>query len=162
MKEIPLTQGQVAIVDDEDYEWLSAFSWHAKFNPGTKTYYAERSVYTPTGVRTFGMHRDIIGATLGTEVDHLDRDALNNRRYNLRTCTTSQNQANRGAPVNNTSGFKGVTWNKSSQKWQAQIETMDRKLYLGVFASKETAARAYDVKATELFGEFAYINFEVR
>jgi len=87
-------------------------------------------------------------------IDHRDGDGLNNRWRNLRPATPSQNAANAGVCSTNTSGFKGVTWNKKSQRWQAGIKKDGRSIHLGLFDAPETAHSAYTAKARELFGEF--------
>jgi hypothetical protein len=95
----------------------------------------------------------------GGDVDHVDRDRLNNDLSNLREVTSRENRLNSGMPRNNTSGFRGVCWCKAKQKWFAQIYYEGKKLHLGYFTSKEEAARAYDAAAKELNGEFAQLNF---
>jgi AP2 domain len=157
MKMIPLTQGQVALVDDADFEWLSAFKWHAHKRPGG-TFYALRNVPSLRGGRTtLRMHRAILSGI--PEVDHVNRNSLDNQRYNLRPATHSQNLANRGCQIDNTSGFKGVSWHKGSSKWHARIIVNQLCQYLGTFSEIEAAARAYDAAARENFGEFACLNF---
>ena len=106
------------------------------------------------------MHREILGITdPKINVDHLDGDGLNNQRSNLRVCTDSQNGANRGKQKNNKSGYKGVHWNKKTKKWAAQIQYHKKVLNLGYYSDIIEAAKAYDKKALELFGEFARLNF---
>lgn len=151
---VPLTQGQNAIVDAADFEWLSKWHWNAHWNKKTKSFYAEKDVRFD-GVAA--MHRTILGCTKGEGVDHRNGDTLDNRRENIRKCTTRQNSCNRSAQRNNTSGFKGVTWDKSTSKWRARIGEFRK--HLGLFASPEEAARVYDAAAKEQFGEFAYLNF---
>ena len=102
MREIPLTQGKTALVDDEDYEGLSQFRWFAHKNG--KTFYAARSM-NPGIVK---MHRFILGVVdPKIEVDHEDCNGLNNQRSNLRRATHGENQHNRGLYRNNPSGYKG-------------------------------------------------------
>src|SRR5690606_30452111 len=138
MKQIPLTKGYVALVDDEDYEWLSQWKWCA-FEKGNTTY-ARR--VTPQ--ETILMHRLVLGAGRGDIVDHQDRNGLNNQRSNLRFVTSRENTLNRGMLRNNTSGYIGVVRVKSSGKWRAQINLHGTKKYIGVFDTPEDAARAYD------------------
>lgn len=155
-KTIPLTQGQAAIVDDDIYESLSRFNWYAYFD--RKTYYARR--HSPITGKIIQMHREIMGASDGTIIDHLNGNGLDNRRENLRFCTQSENQRNRGADVDNTSGYKGVTWHKVKKKWMAQIKVNKKNTYLGLYSDPAEAARAYDAAAIELHGEFACLNFQ--
>jgi hypothetical protein len=116
--------------------------------------------YAVSGHRMVSMHRLILGIPPGACVDHKDGDGLNNRRINLRAATYSQNGINRGRPRNNTSGFKGVTrHSRTSKFWKAGIEINRKTVYLGRFQTAEEAARAYDSKAYEVFGEFAVLNF---
>ena len=157
MQKIYLTQGQVAIVDDEDYEELSAQTWCAsaiKNAPGK--FYAMRQAYG----RTIMMHAQIARTPKGFETDHVNKDTLDNRSANLRVCSTSQNQANRSPQKNNTSGFKGVTKRMRGGMtcWHARISYQGKSIHIGIFTTLEEAARAYDLKASALFGEFAYLN----
>jgi hypothetical protein len=105
------------------------------------------------------MHRLIMGEPPAAMIDHRDGDGLNNSRANLRICTPSQNQQNRKHQALNTSGYRGVTYHKRLARWQAQLGHDGRKHYLGVFHNPIDAARAYDLKAVEHFGEFANLNF---
>jgi hypothetical protein len=154
MKRIPLTQNKWAIVDDEDYENLSGFKW--RYSHG----YAIRHPSRAMGKRkNIFMHREIMQTPQNMATDHINLDTLDNRRSNLRVCTHGQNQANRGKLSNNTSGYKGVSWHKSSRKWAANIRYMDKQIYLGKYTNKEDAAQAYDRAALKYYGEFAILNF---
>ena len=162
-KEITLTQKKVAIVDDEDFEFLNQWKWHAW--RGGRTFYAIRSFY-PKRKRNekrrqivIRMHREILGTPKGKKADHKDRNGLNNRRYNLRVATHAQNMANMRVPITNTSGFKGVSWHSAARKWCASIRSKNKSKWIGLFESKEAAARAYDLKARALRGDFASLNF---
>ena len=93
------------------------------------------------------------------DVDHINKRSDDNRWKNLREATRSQNKANGRKYKNNFSGFKGVCWNARQKKYQGQISCNGRQMYLGYFSSPEEAARAYDKKAVELFGEYACLNF---
>lgn len=101
------------------------------------------------------MHREIMRAPKGTQVDHEDGDGLNNRRRNLRFSTFSQNNHNRGPYKRNTSGFKGVSWSSSKKRWEAHIQVAGKHLHLGRFRNKLDAAKAYEVAAKKYLGEFA-------
>ena len=148
MKEIELTQGKVAIVDDEDYEWLSRWKWY--YGNG----YAVRHSTRFLGRKHIFMHREILGTPDGMETDHINRDCLDNRRENLRACNGSQNRMNTSIPITNKSGYKGVVWNASRKKWQAQIGINYRRKYLGLYNTASAASDAYNKAALELFGEF--------
>ncbi len=160
-KEIPLTQGQVAIVSDEDYERVSQYKWCAYWS-GTKWYAMTSRRRVPVdGWKSITMHRFILDAQSGTFTDHIDRDGLNNRRENLRFCTRSQNEHNKTRRSDNKSGFKGVYWHKTNSKWAAQITVNGDIKRLGFFDTPEEAARVYDISAEEFHGEFACTNFAV-
>lgn len=160
MKRIPLTQGQFALVDDEDFERLSQFKWCAWWSQWTKSYYAVRHGRCDDGkYRTVYMAREIMGAKLGEKVDHKFHNTLDNRRENLRICTTQQNSINSRMRSDNTSGLKGVSWNKNAKKWQAYIANGNRKrIHLGYFVAALDAARAYDAEALRINSEFSLTN----
>lgn len=160
MKEIPLTNGQVALVDDEDYDRINAHKWCAMRIPGTNSYYAARkSAADENGKqRTIRMHREIMNAKDGEEVDHINHVTLDQRKTNLRLCTRGQNCANRRTRTDNTSGFKGVSHNKRRGKWQAYVIVDRKQKHLGYYATAIEAAIAYDAAAIEYHGEFARTN----
>ena len=165
MKLIPLTQGYVALVDDADFEAVNQFKWCAYIlrhkDDSLKNVYAERKFHVSKGKRkTQSMHRFILGLTNpDIHVDHApDPSGLNNQRHNLRTATRNQNNRNQRLRTNNTSGFKGVNWNKRKQKWRAMIEVQGVQHFLGDFATPKSAAEAYDIAALKLHGEFAKTN----
>lgn len=155
--EIPLTHGKVALIDAEDYELVSRYKWQAY--KGRRTYYSQATVKGVGGKKTtVKMARVILGLNdPSIHVDHINGDGLDNRRSNLRHATQIENARNRAVSVHNQSGFKGVCVH--GRKWQAQIRFLGHKLNLGTFATPQEAARAYDAKARELFGEFARLNF---
>jgi len=159
MKEIELTQGKVALVDDEDFEELNKHKWRAMNNHGRGWYAVRRSSSCNGKWHTIYMHREIMNAQPGQEVDHRNRKGLDNQRKNLRFCTCSQNQANAKKRVRCSSQYKGVNWNKQHDKWQAYIKVHGKQAYLGYFDDEIAAACAYDKAATERFGEFAHPNF---
>ena len=152
MKIIALTQGKETIVDDNDYDYLSQFKWC--YHKG----YAARNIRLENGKQTtIKMHRIIIDCPQGLLVDHINGDSLDNRRSNLRIVTNQQNNMNK--KHYSRSGFKGVYFNKLAQKWHAQIALNNKVIYLGLFNDLVEAAKAYDKKALELFGEYARLNF---
>ena len=148
---IPLTKRQVAIIDAADYEWLSKHKWFAQGGRGGRVYAARNH-----RGKTIMMHREIMRAPKGMVVDHIDHNALNNRRDNLRVCTIRENTYNRRSRCR-ASKLTGVY--PHGNKWKARIERDGERFYLGLFDNKVEAARARDRKAVELFGPFAYLNF---
>lgn len=161
MKQIPLSQGLFALVDDEDFEWLSRHKWHAHWDPKGGAFYAQRSIYLGKHLGEYKasciqMHREIKGLSIGDprRVDHRDpEDTLNNQKTNLRFCSRGQNRANSAANKNNKSGIKGVR--KHGKKWVATIRCNGHSLYLGTHDTKEEAGAAYRKAAVEKHGEFA-------
>jgi hypothetical protein len=140
---VPLSQGAFAVVDGRDAERVSAHHWHLRCG------YAAAHI----GGKHAPMHRFILDAPPGWEIDHKNRDRLNNRRGNLRVATRSQNQANSGTRA--ASGFRGVLWDAQRGKWRAYINNTT----LGRFEGIEDAARAFDGAARARYGEFAVLNF---
>jgi hypothetical protein len=156
MKEIQLTRNKVALVDNEDFEWLSTLNWFAKPHHGN--WYAIGNIGRDDKTRyTCSMHRFILKPPKYIAIDHIDTNGLNNQRSNLRICTNSQNAMNRKISRVNTTGFKGVY--SENNKWRAQIKMNQKIFFIGMFSDKIAAAHAYDQKAIELFGEFSRLNF---
>jgi hypothetical protein len=152
MKEVSLTKGKFALVDDEDFELVCKYKWYAVTNK-SGIWYASTTI----GGNSFGMHRLILGIKY---VDHIDRDGLNNQRNNLRPTNPSLNMANaKKRGTNTTSQYKGVSWSLYKQKWQASASKDGKRYFLGYFSSEIEAAKAYDRKLEELFGDYARINF---
>lgn len=158
MKEIKLSQGKAALVDDEDFEYLNQWQWYAHNHK--HTFYARRHQLKIEGdKKIIYLHRFIMNATDKSEIDHIDHNGLNCQKSNLRFCTRSKNQMNRSLSPNHSSKYKGVTWFKRDNKWRAYIK-IGRQIHLGYFDNEIDAAKEYDKKAIELFGEFANINFK--
>jgi hypothetical protein len=155
MKQIPLTKGKVALVDDGDYEELSKHKWHCTSNG-----YAARRVFDVPYGRIVLMHREILAAPSDLHVDHRDGDHLNNQRENLRLATRSQNQSNRPCDRDNRAGYKGVSFCRPMKKYRARISVSGREVTIGYFDDPVEAARAYDAMARELHGSFARCNFD--
>jgi hypothetical protein len=156
MKEIQLTQGKTAIVDDEDFEYLNQWKWYAKHNK--YTYYAMRDERINKIKNTVRMHRLILDVPQGLFIDHINHNGFDNRKENLRICTHSQNSMNCKKRENSFSIYKGVTFNKILNNWRATITLNNKQIQIGGFSIAEEAAMAYNQKAVELFGEFAYLN----
>ena len=165
MKRIPLTRGKFALVDDEDYGRVAPFKWSALKNKDK--WYAVRSAPRKNGKQSaIYMHRVILGAKPGQQVDHKDGNGLDNRRRgktgNIRIARRGGNQQNRRKGRNNTSGFKGVVRTFSSGKnnrWRAQIGVNGELYCIGLYFTKSEAAKAYDEAARKYHGEFASLNF---
>jgi hypothetical protein len=151
MKEIKLSQNKVAIVDDEDYEFLSEFTWYAQRN---------RTIFYAYRQYNILMHRVIIKAKKGDLVDHINGDGLDNRKSNLRIATNQQNQRNRHI-VWSSSGYKGVSYDKERDKFSAGIRIDGKTIHLGRYNTAIEAAIIYDEAALEKFGDFARLNFGV-
>jgi hypothetical protein len=162
MKKIPLTQGEFAIVDDADFDWLNQWKWCLV--KGAKTFYANRGVGPAKNRRLVLMHRQILGLSRhdGKCSDHINHNGLDNRRNNLRVCSRQQNNRNRKPYPNelNTSKYKGVCWEKRRNKWRVSINISRKQIHVGAFNDEITAAKKYDIAAKKFFGEFAVLNFE--
>jgi len=159
VKEIVLTNGKVAFVDDEDYEWLSQWKW--RYHKGKRTGYAYRRFSCVGTGKTYNgqitMHRQILDAPGGMECDHINGDGLDNRRCNLRLCTSAENARNRRKVLVSSSRYKGVCKGYNG-RWIASISCNGQSEYLGAFDAEEQAASTYDIAAIRLFGCFAKIN----
>lgn len=158
MKLVPLSRGLSALVDDEDFEVVARWKWYAIENRSNGVFYAARQQRGADGKQhTIRMHRFLLGASDEIEVDHENRDTLNNCRYNLRIATREQNMHNQGMRRTNTSGFTGVTYSKGrpkSKPWMACIRIHGKTKTLGRYETKEEAAKIYRETARLLRGEF--------
>ena len=157
MKTIQLTQGFVALVDDEDFSETSKYEWSVNGRG-----YAQRNQQQPDGAwRPVLLHRELLGLGPKEQADHANGNRLDCRRSNIRRATNAQNNANRAKKPGCSSCFKGVSWYKQSGKWRACIKTGGRNRALGHFVREDHAAYAYDLAAVQTFGEFAFTNFPV-
>lgn len=161
---LQLGNGGHAIVDEEDFAWLSEFRWHG-VRHGNCTY--ARAIAYPFGSRggqySIFMHQ-LIMRVKGSDIDHVNGDGLDNRKCNLRLCSKRQNQQNR-KKVRGVSRFKGVCPHYYRYKghclhrgWRATIKIDGRQVSLGVYPTEELAAQAYNEAAQKAFGEFASLN----
>ena len=159
MREIPLTRGYVAIVDDEDYERVARFKWQVKTETAdSQTCYAQRNQPRPRRKTEF-LHRVVMRVTNPSQhVDHINGNGLDCRKENLRIATISQNARNTRKRGTFTSRFKGVSRFRGI-RWQAQIRLQNKNTHLGVYTDEVEAARVYDAAARANYGEFARLNF---
>jgi hypothetical protein len=153
MKQIPLTQGRFALVDDADFEWLNQWKWCALKK--SNTFYAVR------GNKGIRMHRLILGMVPGDRrlADHRNCEGLDNQRHNLRECSHAENSRNARKTSKASSRFKGVTWHSIGKKWQVSIQIDGKNKNLGLYADEIEGAEIYDLAAREIYGEFARLNF---
>lgn len=164
MKEIPLSRHKVALVDDEDFEKLNEHKWLVVNSRGYC--YAIRHSTTKRKDRTsIQMSRVIMKTPKELQVDHINHNTLDNQKANLRNCSAKENSRNRIMKNPSLSGFKGVDYRtikrglKTYKYIVARIGYNGKIINLGYFSNLESAARSYDAKAKELFGNFANLNF---
>lgn len=143
MRRISLTRGKFALVDNQDYEFLTQWKWCA--SKGAKTFYARRGIKRNGKRTTISMHRvlsTLISFKLANCIDHVNRNGLDNRRKNLRPVTKKRDLENRGKFRNNTSGYTGISWNRQWSKWKAYIGHHGKVVYLGYFDRLQDAVKA--------------------
>lgn len=153
MQEIKLTQGKIALVDDENFEYLNQFKWCS--HKRRSTFYAVRNEQKKGKSKTILMHREIMLANNSVEVDHKNLNGLHNYKENLRLCTSGQNRLNAKAHRDNKLKTKGVYWNRMVKKFMARIQIQGKEIYLGCFTVLADADQAYRVAELKYFGEFA-------
>ena len=158
MKEIQLTQDKVALVDDEDFEYLNQWKWYAINSKNTS--YAVRSDRSSGRNKRVWMHRLVYKVRDDFDVDHKDMNGLNNQKCNLREACKSEQNRKKKRQKNNTSGYKGVSYFIHSKRYQARIQTNRKSVFLGEFSCPIEAAKAYDKAAIKYHGDFARLNFE--
>lgn len=156
MKQIPLTQGKFALVDDEDYERVMRYKWCATRT--RRTWYAMRRAGTRPNRKTIMLHRFILNAPAGVEVDHRNSDGLNCTRGNIRIATHQQNNWNRRKKLNTASRFIGVMFDGERKHWRAYIRVNGKRKWLGRFKDERLAAIARNSAAVTYHGEFARLN----
>ena len=139
---INLTRGEVATVDDDDYEELSKVKWYAAKQPNT--FYACRDIRVDGKRKTLWMHRVINKTPAKMVTDHIDGNGLDNRKLNLRSVTHQENMINSGRWSKNKRKYRGVSWHKNNKFWIAQITVDKKNIYLGSFSSELDAKKAYD------------------
>ncbi len=149
MREIPLTKGHTALVDDHEYERVMAHRWFRHPKGYAVAVINGKPVY---------LHRFILNIS-GSRIDHRNRNKLDCRKENLRVATGSQNNANCAKRGHNTSGYKGVSRHSQNDTWQIKIGYQGKTIYLGCHPDVIEAAKIYDKAARELYGDFAATNF---
>jgi hypothetical protein len=156
MKKIQLTQGKIALVDDDLFDYLNSFNWSVN-NSGGRSQYAMRKFRDTDGRwKALKMHHVVLGKPKGRmEADHIDGNSLNNQRKNLRWATKSQNQHNRFKQKNNTSGYKGVTQYRRTGRWVSRVQVENKRIVLGTFETAKEAGKAYAEYVKKNLGGFA-------
>lgn len=162
VKEIPLTQGKFAIVDEDDYEWLSQYKWYAYKDKKSKTYYARRNIWTGKKKQTaIQMHRMVMGCSPkdGKTVDHINFDGLDNRKVNLQAVPRQINIHRRLRQKNNHTGYIGIQWKKKKKWWEAWVTLDKKKTYCGHSKDPREAAGKRDKVVAEYYEKNAILNF---
>lgn len=147
---VPLTKGKSAIVSPPDFSGITRHKWHYTGNG-----YAARDIWSSSKNHKILMHREILSTPNALSTDHINRNTLDNRRDNLRIATKSQNGVNIGLKKNNRSGYTGVSLNSRNGRWEAYIKCNYKRKFIGYYDTLEDAVKARQLKAMELFGEFA-------
>ncbi len=142
MKRIKLTQGKFALVDDEDYDYLSKFKWYAYCSRGI--FYAGRTEYINGKGHILQMHVTLLGRKMGAEIDHKNRNGLDNRKENLRFSTHSENCRNRSKLKGKSSMYVGVSWDKKIGLWRSYIKIKGKLIHLGLFSSEIEASAEHN------------------
>lgn len=157
MKYIKLTQGKRAIVDDEDFEWLSQWKWHYNTSGGASR---TRLASDKSDTSRIQMHREIMKTPKGMDTDHINHNRLDNRKSNLRICTHAENLVNRGKTRANKSGYVGVYWHSRDKHWRAQVQEHSNVIFLGSFKKIEDAVEARDEYVRNNRPVFGVLNTE--
>ena len=156
MREIKLTQGKIALVDDEDFKRINQYNW--VLDRRKRILYATRKNQKNKVITKIYLHRFIMNAQKDQMIDHKDGNGLNNQKKNLRFCTQSQNCKNRIPSINGTSKYLGVSWYKRAKRYIAEIKHKGKHLHIGTFKNEGEAAIAYNIAALKYHKEFARLN----
>lgn len=140
-------------IDEEDFDKIKKYRWRLLSNNCI-------SAWNENFTKEFLVHRLIMNVSDGKiKIDHIDGNRYNNKKSNLRLCSNAENNRNTSKRITNKSGYKGVSWEKRFSRWRATITFEGKQIHLGTYKDITEAAIAYDKKAKELFGEFAWLNF---
>ena len=152
-------KGKVVLIDDEDWNKVKGYRW--TIDKQKNLYYVTATLYINGNKETVRMHRVITGCNKGDGliVDHINHNTLDNRKTNLRVCDIAENTRNQQKHKNSLNPYKGIKYSKRDKKWIARIQYNKKRIYVGCNKDPIEAAKAYDRKAIELHGEFAYTNF---
>lgn len=151
---------QYVLIDEVDKAIVEKYKWFVAVNKTNRKMYVKGYLRGRHEDGYIYLHRLLLTPEPNMQVDHINGDPLDNRHSNLRICTCQQNTCNQSKRCDNTSGYKGVTWNKKNKKWHSQIWANGTNIHLGYFENKHQAALMYDMHANDLHGEFAMLNFE--
>lgn len=158
MREITLTNiGKTTKVDDDMFEYLSQWNWW-RSSDGYVVRWKKNGHKKGNKPTLIFMHREIINTPKDMITDHINRDKLDNRSDNLRVCNHKQNNSNTKLFSTNTSGYRGVSWNKETKTWRVYVSHNNKNYYLGSFKNKHIAAEAWNKEAKKLKGEFVKLN----
>lgn len=152
MKEIQLNKDQVALVDDDEFERVNAFKWHATWNKDTRSFYARRTINNKGKFTTILMSRFIMNTPKGLTCDHINHNTLDNRKSNLRNCTPSQNSLNRRTRADNALQQKNIV--ARSGKFQVQLMVNKKIVFLKTFPTLQEAITAREREAKKHLGKF--------
>ena len=153
---IPLTKGLFSLIDTESIPLVQGYNWHLSSTVKEKAY-AVRGTTAGGIYQNIFLHRVILSAPDDLQVDHINRDRLDNRLINLRLATGSQNQQNIGLRSNNASGYKGVCYVPGRKKWLAHITINYKQRSLGLYPTPEEAYAVYCKASKELHGDFSHV-----
>lgn len=158
MREISLKNGRIAIIDDEDYEIVSQYRWYLLKGKNTE-YACHKKTENAISLPTILMHRLVMNAPKGSQIDHINGDGLDNRKCNLRFCSHQENSRNSPKNWRGTSKYKGVGLCKRRKKWRARIKLNNKQVEIGCYNTEIEAATAYNMVALANFRQFARLNY---
>lgn len=156
-KLIPLTQGKFAIVDEDDYDFLTQWKWSLSGRYARTVFYPKDINGKLARIEVL-MHKILMGDIPGKITDHINNNSLDNRRCNLREATLNDNARNKIKYKDSISKYKGLSWSEERKNWHVKISVNDKTINLGRFKDEEYAALVYDIWAMYYFGDFAKTN----